>query len=259
MKASAWMLLVMTGCASKGDLDRARAERDALETQVQELEQQVRQLGAEDKRLRRALAATEQRAVDAEVALRRLRGQALARELGVREGGTLGAVVHTSAGDIRCELWPEIAPVTVRNFVELAEGRREWTDPRTERTRTDPLYPGTTFHRVVPGFMIQGGDPLGTGEGGPGYTFEDEVHPDVRFDERGLLAMANAGPDTNGSQFFVTDGTPRHLDGKHTIFGKCDPEPVRAIMARPLLPDPSGEASKPIDPVRIERIAITRG
>jgi len=133
---------------------------------------------------------------------------------------TLTATLTTTQGTITVRLFPDHAPKTVRNFVELAEGGREWTDPRTGAVTKEKLYDGTIFHRVMSGFMIQGGDPLGTGTGGPGYRFGDEIHPDLRFDKPYLLAMANAGPGTNGSQFFITVGPTPWLNGKHTIFGE---------------------------------------
>ena len=133
---------------------------------------------------------------------------------------TLTATLRTNQGPVVIRLFPDHAPKTVRNFVELAEGGREWTDPRTGRTTTDKLYDGTIFHRVIPDFMIQGGDPLGSGRGGPGYKFADEIHPDLAFDRPYLLAMANAGPGTNGSQFFITVAPTPWLNGKHTIFGE---------------------------------------
>ena len=133
---------------------------------------------------------------------------------------TLTATLRTNQGDIVLRLYPDHAPKTVRNFVELAQGSREWTDPRTGRASKDKLYDGTIFHRVIPGFMIQGGDPLGTGTGGPGYKFGDEFHPDLSFNRPYLLAMANAGPGTNGSQFFITTVPTPWLTGKHTIFGE---------------------------------------
>jgi peptidyl-prolyl cis-trans isomerase A (cyclophilin A) len=133
---------------------------------------------------------------------------------------SLTATLRTNQGDIVLRLFPDHAPKTVRNFVELAEGSRDWTDPRTRRPSTDKLYDGTIFHRVIPGFMIQGGDPLGTGTGGPGYKFGDEFHPDLTFNRPYLLAMANAGPGTNGSQFFITTVPTPWLTGKHTIFGE---------------------------------------
>jgi len=133
---------------------------------------------------------------------------------------TLTAKLRTNQGTVQVRLFPDQAPKTVRNFVELAEGSREWTDPQTRQTTKARLYDGTIFHRVIPRFMIQGGDPLGTGTGGPGYKFADEIHPDLRFDRPYLLAMANAGPGTNGSQFFITVVPTPHLNGKHTIFGE---------------------------------------
>ena len=133
---------------------------------------------------------------------------------------TLTATLTTSQGTITIRLFPDHAPKTVRNFVELAEGGREWTDPRTRQVTKDKLYDGTIFHRVIPQFMIQGGDPLGTGTGGPGYKFEDEFSSGKKFDKPGLLAMANAGPNTNGSQFFITEVPTPHLNNRHTIFGE---------------------------------------
>ena len=131
------------------------------------------------------------------------------------------AVFQTSEGTITCRLFEKEAPKTVANFVELAEGKREWTHPATRKKSTDPLYNGTIFHRVIPDFMIQGGDPQGTGFGGPGYQFEDETKGSPhKFDKAGKLAMANAGPNTNGSQFFITVANTDWLTGKHTIFGE---------------------------------------
>jgi peptidyl-prolyl cis-trans isomerase A (cyclophilin A) len=130
------------------------------------------------------------------------------------------ATLKTSVGDIKVKLMPEHAPKTVANFVELAGGKRTWTDPKTGKERNDALYDGTIFHRVIKDFMIQGGDPLGTGTGGPGYKFEDEVKGGPSFDKPGLLAMANSGPNTNGSQFFITEIPTTWLTGKHTIFGE---------------------------------------
>ncbi len=140
------------------------------------------------------------------------------------------AVLHTSKGDIRLNLFGNHAPKTVRNFVELAEGSREWTHPGTREKSSAPLYDGTIFHRVIPGFMIQGGDPLGQGFGGPGYQFADEFHPELSFDRPYLLAMANAGPNTNGSQFFITVGATPHLNRRHSIFGEVADADSRAVV-----------------------------
>ncbi|PZR53170.1 peptidylprolyl isomerase [Xylanimonas oleitrophica] len=150
------------------------------------------------------------------------------------------ATLHTTAGDIRVELFPNHAPKTVKNFVGLATGTQPWTDPTTGEEKTTPLYEGVIFHRVIDNFMIQGGDPLGTGTGGPGYMFDDEIHPELSFDEKYLLAMANAGKrrnpvtgevsGTNGSQFFITTTETPWLTGKHTIFGKVADDPSRAVV-----------------------------
>ena len=134
------------------------------------------------------------------------------------------ATIHTNKGDIRLELFPEQAPNTVKNFTSLAQGEREWIDPTNGQPTSRPLFNGTIFHRVIDGFMIQGGDPLGTGTGGPGYQFNDEIHPDLTFSKPYLLAMANAGPGTNGSQFFITTVETPWLNSRHTIFGEVADE-----------------------------------
>ena len=134
------------------------------------------------------------------------------------------ATLHTTLGDITINLFPDHAPKTVANFVGLANGTKEWQDRRTRATRNDALYTNVIFHRVIPGFMIQGGDPEGTGMGGPGYNFADEFHPELTFDRPYLLAMANAGPNTNGSQFFITVAPTTWLNFKHSIFGEVADE-----------------------------------
>src|ERR1700683_347241 len=168
---------------------------------------------------------------------------------------TLTATLHTNQGNIVIRLFPDHAPKTVRNFVELAEGGRQWTDPRTGRESTDKLYDGTIFHRVIPDFMIQGGDPLGSGRGGPGYQFADEIHPDLRFDRPYLLAMANAGPGTNGSQFFITVGPTTWHNGKHTIFGEViqGADVVDAISRVK-----TASQDRPADDVVVESVTIDR-
>jgi peptidyl-prolyl cis-trans isomerase A (cyclophilin A) len=168
---------------------------------------------------------------------------------------TLTATLRTNHGTVVVRLFPDQAPKTVRNFVELAEGSREWTDPRTRRSASAKLYDGTIFHRVIPEFMIQGGDPLGTGTGGPGYKFGDEIHPDLAFDRPYLLAMANAGPGTNGSQFFITTAPTPWLNGKHTIFGQVisGSEVVEAISQVS-----TGRNDRPVDDVVLESVAIER-
>ena len=175
------------------------------------------------------------------------------------------ATLHTSAGDIRLELFPNHAPKTVANFVGLAQGTKVWTDPRTGAERTDPLYDGVIFHRVIDNFMIQGGDPLGTGTGGPGYTFEDEINAELSFDQKYLLAMANAGKrrnpvtgeveGTNGSQFFITTTVTSWLNGKHTIFGKVADDESRAVVdaigATKVRP-----GDRPVEDIVIEHVTI---
>jgi peptidyl-prolyl cis-trans isomerase A (cyclophilin A) len=165
------------------------------------------------------------------------------------------ATLHTSAGDIRLQLYGNHAPKTVRNFVELAQGTREWTDPRTNSKSTAPLYDGTIFHRVIAGFMIQGGDPLGQGFGGPGYQFEDEFHPELSFDRPYLLAMANAGPGTNGSQFFITVGPTPHLNRKHSIFGEVADADSRAVVDA-IANTATGRNDRPTQDVTINSVTV---
>jgi len=167
----------------------------------------------------------------------------------------LTATLTTTQGTVTVRLFPDHAPKTVRNFVELAEGGREWTNPRTGATTKDKLYDGTIFHRVITGFMIQGGDPLGTGTGGPGYNFGDEIHPDLRFDKPYLLAMANAGPGTNGSQFFITTVPTPWLNGKHTIFGEVinGADVVEEISRVQTVP-----GDRPVQDVVLQSVTIQR-
>ncbi|ROT33532.1 peptidylprolyl isomerase [Micromonospora sp. HM5-17] len=167
------------------------------------------------------------------------------------------ATLHTNAGAIRLELFPNHAPKTVRNFVELAEGTREYIDPRTGQPGSGPYYDGTISHRVIAGFMIQMGDPTGTGRGGPGYTFADEFHPDLRFDRPYLVAMANAGPGTNGSQFFITVAPTPHLNNRHTIFGQVADE-ASAKVVEAISKTPTGAMDRPLQDVVIERVVIER-
>ena len=168
---------------------------------------------------------------------------------------TQTATLHTTAGDIRVNLFDNQAPKTVRNFVELAQGTREWTHPATHTTTTDPLYDGTIFHRVIGGFMIQGGDPLGQGFGGPGYKFADEFHPDLQFDRPYLLAMANAGPNTNGSQFFITVGRTPHLNRKHTIFGEVADAESRAVVDK-IASTRTGRNDRPVEDITINSVTV---
>ena len=168
----------------------------------------------------------------------------------------------TSEGTIVCELFEKDAPVTVANFIGLAEGTKDWTDPKTlQKMHHQPFFNGTTFHRVIPGFMIQGGDRMGDGTGDPGYFFQDEIDPTLTFDTPGLLAMANAGPGptgggTNGSQFFITEDPVPQLNGKHTIFGLCDEH--SALLVASIARVPRNANDKPLTPVVIDRVTIVR-
>jgi peptidyl-prolyl cis-trans isomerase A (cyclophilin A) len=162
------------------------------------------------------------------------------------------ATIETSMGDIHCTLFPDKAPVTVANFIGLATGKKAWTDPKTGKlVKGKPLYDGTTFHRVIPNFMIQGGDPEGTGAGGPGYKFNDEAS-DLKFDQAGRLAMANSGPNTNGSQFYITEVATPWLDGKYNLFGQCEDLDLVKKIARV----ETGANNKPVTPVTIKHIVI---
>lgn len=163
----------------------------------------------------------------------------------------------TSLGDVRVQLFPNHAPKTVANFVELAEGTREWVDPRDGQRGKKPLYDGTVFHRVISGFMIQGGDPLGTGTGGPGYRFNDEIHPELAFTKPYLLAMANAGPGTNGSQFFITVEPTTWLTGKHTIFGEVADQASRDVVDE-IAATETGQMDRPKTDVVVEKVTVER-
>ncbi|MET9520349.1 peptidylprolyl isomerase [Streptomyces sp. NPDC002994] len=169
----------------------------------------------------------------------------------------LYATLKTNHGDITLKLLPNHAPKTVKNFVELAEGTREWTHPVTGKRSTDKLYDGTVFHRVISGFMIQGGDPLGNGMGGPGYEFEDEFHPELAFSKPYLLAMANSGPATNGSQFFITAGPVPHLNRRHTIFGEVE-DPAGQAVVDSIASVATGRNDRPLQDVAIESVVIER-
>lgn len=171
------------------------------------------------------------------------------------------ATLHTSLGDIRLELYPEQAPETVSNFVGLATGQKAWTDPRTGEESHAPLYDNVIFHRVIKGFMIQGGDPLGTGTGGPGYVFDDEIDPSLSFAAPYVLAMANAGrrlgKGTNGSQFFITTGPTEWLQGKHTIFGAVTDEASRQVVDAIAAVD-TDQRDRPREDVVINSVTVTQ-
>ncbi|MFJ4895305.1 peptidylprolyl isomerase [Streptomyces sp. NPDC088788] len=165
------------------------------------------------------------------------------------------ATLKTNHGDIVVRLFQEHAPRTVKNFVELAKGERQWTAPNSGQPSNEPLYDGTVFHRVIEGFMIQGGDPLGNGTGGPGYKFADEFHPDLAFTKPYLLAMANAGPGTNGSQFFITLGSTPWLTGKHTIFGEVTEEAGKKVVDA-IGTTETNARDRPMKDVVVEKVVI---
>ena len=164
-------------------------------------------------------------------------------------------VMDTTMGRITCQFFQRQAPKTVANFIALAEGTKDWTDPVTgKKQHNKPLYNGTIFHRVIPDFMIQGGDPIGTGTGDPGYQFEDEFDPNLGFDVPGRLAMANSGPNTNGSQFFITEVPTEHLNQRHTIFGQCDASSLDVVKAMARVEQDN--QNKPLTPVVLKKVTI---
>ena len=251
------ILLASVACAS----DNTNGDQAALEDQISTMSEQLEEAEREAANLAQQVESERAGASASAMAADRLaaensalRNASVLDGLGVSQGDTLVAEFETSKGNISCNLFYEQSPRTVLNFVELAEGTREWQDPRTGMRQTTPLYNGTIFHRVIPGFMIQGGDPVGNGTGGPGYRFPDEVNNGLTFDRPGLLAMANSGPNTNGSQFFITEGTPSHLTGRHTIFGECTPmELIRTIGAVN-----TGARNKPLEDVVLQNVRIDR-
>jgi peptidyl-prolyl cis-trans isomerase A (cyclophilin A) len=164
------------------------------------------------------------------------------------------AIIHTTAGDLHCTLFPKIAPIGVENFIGLATGTKDWTSPVSHAKKHGvPLYDGTIFHRVIPNFMIQGGDPAGNGTGDPGYKFKNETSPTVTFDHPGRLAYANSGPDTNGSQFFITEVPTPHLNGGYTIFGQCDDAAVELVKTIARM---ATDGETPLRPIKITHIEI---
>jgi len=171
------------------------------------------------------------------------------------QAGTLLAIIETSMGQIRCELFEDKTPVTVASFVGLARGLKPYRNSKTGEQVNRPYFDGLTFHRVIPRFMIQGGDPAGDGSGGPGYKFGLEIHPLARHDGPGALSMANAGPDTNGSQFFITEQAKAELNDKYTVFGRCKNIGVVRDIARVK----TASRNKPTEPVTIKRLSIIRG
>ena len=173
------------------------------------------------------------------------------------ENGSPSATLHTTQGDISVTLFPNEAPKTVANFVGLATGEGQYSESNAQGTTSGPFYDGTIFHRVIAGFMLQTGDPTGTGRGGPGYKFGDEFHPDLRFDRPYLLAMANAGPGTNGSQFFITVAPTTWLNRKHTIFGEVADQASRDVVDA-IGATATGPGDRPVSDIVIERVSVDR-
>lgn len=236
-----WLIWVFLACGSDVDVGALESRVAELEKQNTKLDQESERLQVKNQGLKRELKAARKAEMKA--------------RLGLGPSGKISAVFETSLGTIECELLPDETPNTVVNFVELAEGTREWTNPKTKEKTKAKLYDGTVFHRVIPKFMIQGGDPLGKGTGDPGYKFADEVDTGRSFDRAGLLAMANSGPNTNGSQFFITErSTPTHLNGKHTIFGLCE----NADVVKAIATTPSNRRNKPDTEVVLKRVRIVR-
>jgi len=164
------------------------------------------------------------------------------------------AIIDTTAGKLRCTLFPKQAPIGVANFIGLSRGTKDWTDPQGKKVHGKPLYDGTIFHRVIPEFMIQGGSPSGQGDGNPGFEFQNETSPDLTFNQPGRLAYANAGPGTNGSQFFVTEVPYPSLDGNYTIFGQCDDASVEVV--KKIARMPRDQQDRPNDPVKVTHVTI---
>jgi peptidyl-prolyl cis-trans isomerase A (cyclophilin A) len=232
-----------------------------LEQKVKALEEKNATLDRNLKAAEQAKRGLEQRLAQAQKppATPKMTIDDASKALGVKPGEKLFATFETSMGTLSAELFWEKAPVTVLNFVQLAEGTKEWTDPRTNEKVKKPLYNGTIFHRVIPDFMIQGGDPLGQGTGGPGYRFDDEFHPELRHVGPGVLSMANSGRNTNGSQFFITEKDTPWLDDRHSVFGKV-------IEGQDLIPKitrvekaDGPQGSKPKVDVVLKKVTIGRG
>jgi peptidyl-prolyl cis-trans isomerase A (cyclophilin A) len=246
-------LLVFTSALLPACTAELKEQNNELSRRVSDLEKEVGKRDEENRALRAEVA-------EAKAAAEKGKGDKLAA-MGLQPGQDLWATLDTSMGVIHCKLEPERAPVTVANFVGLAEGTKEWKDPKSGDMVKRPLYDGTIFHRVIPEFMVQGGDPLGNGTGGPGFDIPDEFHPELSH-KPATLSMANAGPNTGGSQFFITETATPHLDGRHSVFGYCKELDLVKAMARvPKVPGSGmgGPPSKPQTDVVLKKVTITRG
>lgn len=247
------LLVLLTGCTAE-----LKEENNELRDTIAALESEVKSLKTENGALK--LQARQAKVVQKSAALTAATETADASSDSPSDsaasavGGEMWAKFDTSMGTILCSLEADKAPNTVANFVGLAEGTKEWTDPKTKEKKKAPFYDGLIFHRVIPKFMIQGGDPLGVGRGGPGYRFADEFHSELRH-KPGTLSMANSGPGTNGSQFFITEVTTPHLDNRHSVFGYCEPLDIVKKIARV----PTARGNKPLTPVVMNKVSIHRG
>lgn len=230
-----------------------------LEQKVKDLEEQKSSLEKELKAATQAQKNLQQKLAQASSAPPKVDLEQVGKTLGVKPGEKLYATFDSTAGKLVAELFWEKAPNTVTNFVQLAEGTKEWTNPKTGKTEKAPLYDGTIFHRVIPDFMIQGGDPLGNGTGGPGFRFADEFNPELRHIGPGVLSMANSGKNTNGSQFFITEKDTPWLDNRHSVFGKVvtGAELIPKITRVEKADGPEG--SKPKVDIVLKKVTITRG
>ena len=233
------LALAATGCTAE-----LKEENTVLGDRVRSLESDVSHKEAEIERLKVQVADLQKADQDRE----------LAASLGLEPGQHIYAHIQTSMGAFVCELEPEKAPRTVANFVNLAEGTKEFTDPVTRQQKREPYYDGVIFHRVIPGFMIQTGDRTGTGRGGPGFTIPDEFSPTLRH-KPGTLSMANRGPNTGGAQFFITEVATPHLDDRHSVFGYCDP----VSLVKEIANVPRDRNDRPIKDVVLQSITIHRG
>ena len=245
-------LLALAGCKS----EELVTQVGALNAENGRLRDELSKAQTEAARLRNDMARKDAELAEFKRQVDQRKAAEMASALGVKPGEKLYATFKTSMGDMVAELYWDKVPMTVTNFVGLAEGTKEWTDPRTGKPSHAPLYDGTIFHRVISNFMIQGGDPLGNGTGGPGYRFADEFHPDLRHTAPGVLSMANSGPGTNGSQFFITEKATPWLDNRHTVFGQV----IEGVdLVGKMTRVEKGAGDKPSQDVVLQKVLIGRG
>jgi peptidyl-prolyl cis-trans isomerase A (cyclophilin A) len=246
------LALALAGCQNK----ELEAKAKNLEEENARLKGEVTKAQSDAANARSSLARKDQELQMLQKQVDQKKAEEAMATLGMKPGEKMYATFKTSMGDMVAELYWDKVPVTVSNFVALAEGTKEWTDPKTNQKQKKALYSGTIFHRVIPDFMIQGGDPLGTGTGGPGYRFADEFHPELRHTGPGVLSMANSGPATNGSQFFLTEKATPWLDNKHSVFGKLT---ENVDLVGKIARVPTGPNNKPATDVVLQKVLIGRG